>query len=118
MVAVPQTHVENLLLSHVLCVWKVVFSSRVEHVRHNSTRRNSIDGDLLVATVFSQTPDKSVDRPLGSRVERMLGHRKAIGGIGAHQDDAPALRKVLVGFPCDEELSTRVDTKHAIKFFL
>lgn len=48
----------------------------------------------------------------------MFGHNKGPGSVGAGQDNASAWGEVLVGLSSNEELSARVDAKHAIKLFL
>ena len=48
----------------------------------------------------------------------MLRDAEVLGRIRRHENNAATLVEMKVGFTGNEELATRIEAKHTIKFFL
>lgn len=99
-------------------MWQIVFCSGVEHVRHDTARRDSIYRDPFLAAVKRQTWNKGLDGTLRCRVERVLWYYEALGGVGAREDDASAPAEVLVRLSGDKKLAACVEAEDAIELLL
>nr|POE98246.1 hypothetical protein CFP56_64839 [Quercus suber] len=108
----------HLVIAEVLAVGDVLAAHGVVHVGLDAAGGDGVDGDLLVTAVDGHAADEGLDRALGARVDGVLGHALGLAGDGAHEDDAAADGKVLVGLAGDEELAAGVDAEDAVELLL
>jgi hypothetical protein len=108
----------NLVVGEVLTAGNVLAADGVVHVGLDATGGNSVDGDALVTGVDGHAADEGLDGTLGTGVDGVLGDTLGLTGDGAHQDDAAADGKVLVGLTGDEELAAGVDLEDAVELLL
>lgn len=108
----------DLVVGEVLTTGDVLAADGVVHVGLDTTGGNGVDSDALVTTVDGHAADEGLDGTLGARVDGVLGDTLGLTGDGAHQDDATANGKVLVGLTGNEELTTGVDLEDAVELLL
>jgi len=108
----------DLVVGELLTAGDVLAADGVVHVGLDATGGNGVDSDALVARVDGHAADKGLDGTLGTGVDGVLGDALGLTGDGAHQDDAAADGKVLVGLTGDEELAAGVDLEDAVEFLL
>lgn len=85
------------------------------HVGLDTTRGNSVNGDLLVTEVDGHAADEGLNGSLRARVDGMLGDTLGLASDGTHEDDTAADLEVLVGLAGNEELATGVDGEDAVE---
>ena len=88
------------------------------HVGLDAAWSNAVDSDLLIAGINGHATDEGLDGALGAGVDCVLWDALGLASDRAHQDDAAANAKVLVGLAGDEELATGVDAEDAVEFLL
>lgn len=104
-----------MVVGHLLASGNVLLADSVVHVSLNTAGGDSVDSDLLVAAVDGHAAHEGLDGALGARVDGVLGHTLSLAGDGAHEDDAAADGKMLVGLAGDEELAAGVDAEDAVE---
>lgn len=125
----------NLLVGEGLAFGDVLAAHFVVHVGLDAAGSNTVDSDLLLASIWGSVSQwsrgvndglltdghaasESLDGALGSRVDSMLRNPLGLAGDGAHENDTATLRHALVRLLCNKELSAGVDIHDAVVLFL
>lgn len=110
-----KTHLVDLFVLQLVAVGDVLSAYSVVHVGLDSTRCDSVDGDLLVAEVEGHAADEGLNGSLAAGVDSVLGDTLSLASDAAHHDEAATDLEVLVGLAGDEELATGVDAEDAVE---